>query len=96
MAPKLAIQHLGKTFGDLQALSDIDLAVERGEFISVVGPSGCGKTTLLRMIAGLEEITGGEILIVQYPGPSTGERPIYDGRFNKAERIEVAKERVDL
>ena len=40
--------------------------------------------------------TGGEILIVQYPGPSTGERPIYDGRFNKSERVEVAKERVDL
>jgi len=40
--------------------------------------------------------TGGEILIVQYPGPTTGERPIYDGRFNKTERIDVAQERVDL
>jgi hypothetical protein len=40
--------------------------------------------------------TGGDILIVQYPGPTTGERPIYDGRFNKKERQEVAKERVDL
>jgi len=40
--------------------------------------------------------TGGEILIVQYPGPTTAERPIYDGRFNKTEREAVAKERVDL
>ena len=40
--------------------------------------------------------TGGELLIVQYPGPTTGERPIYDGRFNKAERTAVAEERVDL
>ena len=40
--------------------------------------------------------TGGEILIVQYPGPSTGERPIYAGRFNMAERKSVAEERVDL
>jgi ABC-type Fe3+/spermidine/putrescine transport system ATPase subunit len=49
MARKLEISHLGKTFGDLQALADINLAVTRGEFISVVGPSGCGKTTFLRM-----------------------------------------------
>ena len=40
--------------------------------------------------------TGGEILIVQYPGPSTGERPIYAGRFNMAERKSIAEERVDL
>jgi mannose-6-phosphate isomerase-like protein (cupin superfamily) len=40
--------------------------------------------------------TGGELLIVQYPGPTTGERPIYDGRFNKTERKAVAEERVDL
>ena len=41
-------------------------------------------------------ISGGEILIVQYPGPSTGERPIYAGRFNMAERKALAEERVDL
>ncbi|TMJ33199.1 MAG: cupin domain-containing protein [Alphaproteobacteria bacterium] len=40
--------------------------------------------------------TGGEILIVQYPGPTTGERPIYSGRFDMAERKSVAEERVDL
>ena len=51
MTAKLTISGLGKSFGPLQALHDINLAVERGEFISVVGPSGCGKTTLLRMDA---------------------------------------------
>jgi NitT/TauT family transport system ATP-binding protein len=63
MAPKLAIQHLGKSFGDLVALDDINLAVERGEFISVVGPSGCGKTTFLRIVAGLESASTGEVLL---------------------------------
>jgi NitT/TauT family transport system ATP-binding protein len=74
--PKLAIQHLGKAFGDLQALSDISLAVERGEFISVVGPSGCGKTTFLRIVAGLETASTGEVLldgrVVRAPGSDRG------------------------
>ena len=43
------------------ALQDVDLDIHRGEFLSIVGPSGCGKTTLLRIIAGLEESTAGEI-----------------------------------
>ncbi|MGH1483671.1 MAG: ABC transporter ATP-binding protein, partial [Geminicoccales bacterium] len=45
------------------AVDDVDLQVERGEFISFVGPSGCGKTTTLRMIAGLEDATSGKIMI---------------------------------
>ncbi len=63
MAPKLAISHLGKSFGELEALRGIELAVERGEFISVVGPSGCGKTTFLRIVAGLEPASAGEVLL---------------------------------
>jgi NitT/TauT family transport system ATP-binding protein len=74
--PKLAIEHLGKAFGDLQALSDINLAVERGEFISVVGPSGCGKTTFLRIVAGLESASAGEVVLdgraVHGPGGDRG------------------------
>jgi NitT/TauT family transport system ATP-binding protein len=74
--PKLAIEHLGKAFGDLQALSDINLAVERGEFISVVGPSGCGKTTFLRIVAGLEPASDGHVLLdgraVDKPGGDRG------------------------
>src|SRR5580700_6609324 len=73
---KLAISRLNKSFGDLEALRGIDLAVERGEFISVVGPSGCGKTTFLRIIAGLEQATSGEVLLdgqaVRKPGSDRG------------------------
>ena len=49
MPRKLEITGLSKWFGELEALRGIDIAVEQGEFISVVGPSGCGKTTFLRM-----------------------------------------------
>jgi len=76
MAPKLATVGLTKRFGDLEALRDIDVAIERGEFISLVGPSGCGKTTFLRIVAGLEEATTGEVLLdgrrVTGPGGDRG------------------------
>jgi NitT/TauT family transport system ATP-binding protein len=76
MARKLEISHLGKSFGDLRALEDINVAVERGEFISVVGPSGCGKTTFLRIVAGLELASAGEVLldgrVVRRPGGDRG------------------------
>jgi NitT/TauT family transport system ATP-binding protein len=49
--------------GPVQALSEIDLAIERGEFVSLIGPSGCGKTTLLRVIADLETATSGTIMV---------------------------------
>ena len=72
MATKLAVSHLSKSFGDLQVLLGIDLAVERGEFIALVGPSGCGKTTFLRIVAGLEPASAGKVLldgrIVNAPG----------------------------
>ena len=61
------IRGLSLTFetndGPVQALSDIDLDVKRGEFVSFIGPSGCGKTTLLRVIADLERATGGSITV---------------------------------
>jgi NitT/TauT family transport system ATP-binding protein len=63
MTRKLEVTGLNKQFGDLQVLQNIDLAVERGEFIAVVGPSGCGKTTFLRMVAGLEPVSSGTILL---------------------------------
>jgi NitT/TauT family transport system ATP-binding protein len=73
---KLAISRLNKSFGDLEALRGVDLAVERGEFICVVGPSGCGKTTFLRIIAGLEQATSGEVVLdghaVRKPGSDRG------------------------
>jgi NitT/TauT family transport system ATP-binding protein len=76
MARKLQVSHLGKTFGDLRALQDINLAVERGEFIALVGPSGCGKTTFLRIVAGLEPASSGEVTLdgraVRGPGGDRG------------------------
>ncbi|WP_191062028.1 ABC transporter ATP-binding protein [Geminicoccus harenae] len=59
----LRIDHVGKTFGMFEALTDIDLDFPSGRFICLLGPSGCGKTTLLRVIAGLETPTTGRILL---------------------------------
>ena len=65
----LEIIGLNKTFSDkksaetVQVLNDINYHVQDGRFVSVVGPSGCGKTTLLRIIAGLEESSGGNLLL---------------------------------
>ena len=52
-----------KSYGAVEVIHGVSLAIEDGEFIALVGPSGCGKSTLLRMIAGLEEITAGDIAI---------------------------------
>src|SRR5690348_10715771 len=57
------LRALTKRFGSHVAVSDVTFDVRDGEFIVLVGPSGCGKTTVLRMIAGLEEITAGELRI---------------------------------
>lgn len=57
------LKKLTKSFGKTEVLHGIDLAVEDGEFIVFVGPSGCGKSTTLRLLAGLDEVTSGEIFI---------------------------------
>ena len=59
----LDIRNVTKSYGHVEVLHRVDIAVEEGEFLVLVGPSGCGKSTLLNMIAGLEGITGGEIAI---------------------------------
>ncbi len=59
----LELTGIQKTFGDVKAVIDFNLAAERGEFISFLGPSGCGKTTTLRMIAGFEKPTAGTITV---------------------------------
>ncbi len=58
----LDLRHVRKSFGAFNALKDINLGIRKGEFVCFLGPSGCGKTTLLRIIAGLEVQTAGEIL----------------------------------
>ncbi|MDP1732138.1 MAG: ABC transporter ATP-binding protein [Devosia sp.] len=67
MTSVVTAQNLGLTFpandGPVVALSDVDLDIKRGEFVSFIGPSGCGKTTLLRVIADLEQPTAGTIEI---------------------------------
>jgi multiple sugar transport system ATP-binding protein len=60
---RVVCRNLMKRFGDGLAVNDVNLEVAEGEFLVIVGPSGCGKTTTLRMIAGLETISDGEILI---------------------------------
>ncbi len=57
----LELRNIRKEFGGFTALRDIDLAIRQGEFVCFLGPSGCGKTTLLRIIAGLEVQTSGEV-----------------------------------
>jgi multiple sugar transport system ATP-binding protein len=57
----ITIEGLEKRFGDVTAVGGIDLAIEDGEFVVLVGPSGCGKSTTLRMVAGLEPVSGGKI-----------------------------------
>ena len=60
-ATYLELRRIRKSFGSFTALDDIDLTIRRGEFVCFLGPSGCGKTTLLRIIAGLETQTSGEV-----------------------------------
>ncbi|MFC1586469.1 ABC transporter ATP-binding protein [Fibrobacterota bacterium] len=60
----LFLKQVSKSYpGNVQALDGFDLEIADGEFVVVVGPSGCGKTTLLRLVAGLEEVTSGEIVL---------------------------------
>ena len=57
-------ENLSLTYpGDVQALKDVNLAIEAGEFVSFIGPSGCGKTTFLRVVADLETPTGGQVTV---------------------------------
>src|ERR671915_1211313 len=63
---------VSKRFGDVRAVDDAQLCIERGEFVALLGPSGCGKTTLLRLIAGFETPDAGEIRVA--------DRTVADGR----------------
>jgi len=62
-AKHVELQNVAKRFGEIVAVRLLSLRIEAGEFLTLLGPSGCGKTTLLRMIAGLESVTTGSILV---------------------------------
>jgi NitT/TauT family transport system ATP-binding protein len=63
----LHVEHLKKSYGDVEAIGDLSFDVAAGEFVCIVGPSGCGKTTLLKCVAGLLEPTAGEIRLGDAP-----------------------------
>lgn len=61
---KIKLEHVGKTYDKgVQVIDDLNLDIEEGSFTVLLGPSGCGKSTTLRMIAGLEDVTEGKLLI---------------------------------
>lgn len=60
---KVELKSVRKSFGDVNIIPELNLEIQSGEFVSLVGPSGCGKSTILRMVAGLEDPTSGEIRI---------------------------------
>jgi len=76
----LVVERVGKTFetksGDFVALTDIDLVIRKGEFVTLIGHSGCGKTTLLNLVAGLHRPSEGTMLLankhIEGPGPDRG------------------------
>jgi ABC-type Fe3+/spermidine/putrescine transport system ATPase subunit len=65
--PILTLTHVVKRFGDYAAVDDVSIDVREGELFTLLGPSGCGKSTTLRMIAGLEDVDEGEILLRDQP-----------------------------
>lgn len=73
-APIAELRHASKQFGAVLAADDLNLSIRRGEFLSFLGPSGCGKTTALRMLAGFEAPTSGQVLL---DGQVVNELPAY-------------------
>ncbi len=72
---RLAIQHLSKTYADgTEALRDVQVHANDGEIVAILGGSGCGKTTLLRLVAGLDEATGGAVAVDGEPIHGTQSR----------------------
>ncbi|MEI8336598.1 MAG: ABC transporter ATP-binding protein [Actinomycetes bacterium] len=75
----IEISHVSKQFGDFKAVDDANFGIRQGEFFSMLGPSGCGKTTTLRMIAGFEQPTSGE---VRLDGKDVSKVPPYKRNVN--------------
>ncbi len=84
----VSIERVGKVFptkaGDVVALTEVDLTVDAGEFVSLIGPSGCGKSTLLRLIADLDSASSGEIEIFGKPASAARVDQDYGIAFQQA------------
>lgn len=78
MSASVKLDHVTKRFGDFTAVADMNLEIGDGEFFSLLGPSGCGKTTTLRMVAGFEQPTEGQLFIMgeQVAGIPAYRRPV--------------------
>ncbi|RXN71540.1 spermidine/putrescine ABC transporter ATP-binding protein PotA [Providencia rettgeri] len=63
LTPLVELKSLNKGFDGKQIISELDLTIQNGEFLTILGPSGCGKTTVLRLIAGLEDVDDGKIIL---------------------------------
>ena len=63
MSAFLELKQICKQFGQNKIVTDFNLSIEKGKMVTILGPSGCGKTTILRLIAGLERATSGQILL---------------------------------
>ena len=79
MNPLLTFQSVSKSYEESQVLNDIDLNIDSGHFYTLLGPSGCGKTTILKLIAGFEQVDSGEII---YQGKTINHIPANKRKVN--------------
>ena len=89
----IRFEGVSKLFGDVAAVNDMNLAIEEGEFFSLLGPSGCGKTTTLRMVAGFEQPSAGSIFL---DGEPVAEVPPYQRNVNTVFQSYALFENLDV